>query len=123
MSSSREIGLNYEASANNYLGEHGIKVIENNFHSQFGEIDIIGMDKSQTLIFVEVRYRRNKLFGTPQETISASKIKKLIKTAQYFLVKHKRYMNHEIRFDVIAITGENGKDIQWIQNAFDSDQP
>jgi len=98
-----------------YLKNKGYQIIERNFHSKFGEIDIIAKYR-ENIIFIEVRMR-NKSDYYPEETIDRKKIKKIIKTAQVFL--YKNGLNKAgVRFDVISIKDGN---INHIENAFDID--
>lgn len=121
MSSNRDIGNVYEISAQKFLQKNNIKILDTNFHSKFGEIDIIGLQNKDTLIFVEVRYRKNALYGTPEESVSPSKQQKIIKTAQYYLTHNPKYQNYGIRFDMIAINGTDKNDINWLQNIISVD--
>ena len=105
-----------EEKAASYLKSLGYKILEKNFHSRFGEIDIIARD-GNTLVFVEVRSKSYSSFGTPEETISKSKAKKIIKTAQlYIQIKNPSF--EDVRFDIISILHNN---ISHIKNAFDMD--
>jgi putative endonuclease len=72
-----------EDLASNYLKKKGYKIIERNFRQGYGEIDIIATHKD-TLVFVEVKTRRNKSFGTPLESITPWKLKALVKTAMFY---------------------------------------
>ena len=65
---SNEIGQNAELLALQFLQSRGLKLIEKNFSSRHGEIDLIMSDK-EGLVFVEVRFRKNTLFGTGAETV------------------------------------------------------
>jgi putative endonuclease len=129
-----EIGNKAELQACKFLISQNVKIIEQNFKAlPYGEIDIIALDTSSqdskdsrsvsgmtasddnTLIFVEVKYRKSTNFGTAQEMVSKSKQQKIINTANIFLEKNLQYQNYECRFDVIAM---NNSDIEWIKNAF-----
>lgn len=108
----RKVGDFYEDSVCEYLKDKGITIIERNFRCKIGEIDIIGRDKD-TLVFFEVKYRKNSDYGSALMAINVSKQNKIRKVAQYYLT----YKNNEfyIRFDAVGITGNN---IEWIKNAF-----
>jgi putative endonuclease len=111
-------GKRAEKIALNFLTKQGIKIVSQNFHSRFGEIDLIGLDK-QILIFVEVRYRKNEHFLSAVETIDKHKCKKIVITSEYYLNQHKKYQSYLCRYDVITITGNLNKPvIEWIKNAF-----
>ncbi|MGB1799372.1 MAG: YraN family protein [Gammaproteobacteria bacterium] len=111
-------GKQAEDIAANYLKQQNIKIITRNFHSRFGEIDLIGLDK-EILTFIEVRYRKDEQRLTAIETIDQNKCKKIIKTSEAFLNKHKKYQPYYCRFDVITITGEFSEPvILWIKDSF-----
>ncbi len=105
-----------EQIACDYLIQNSLKLITKNFHSRYGEIDLI-MQHESTLVFIEVRYRKNKNFGGAKASITPGKQKKLQKTALYYMQQKGR--EYHARFDVIAISGEaSNQDIEWIKNAF-----
>ena len=107
-----------EDIAAQYLTKEGLKLIDQNFHSRFGEIDLIGLDK-EILTFIEVRYRKNEQYLAVIETIDQHKCRKIIISSEYYLSKHKNYRTYQCRYDVIAIAGELNKPvIEWIKNAF-----
>ncbi len=115
---SRFKGKQAEDIAAAYLKKQNIKIITRNFHSRFGEIDLIGLDK-EILIFIEVRYRRDEQLLKAIETIDQNKCKKIIRTSEAFLNKHKKYQSHYCRFDVLTITNElNDPAIMWIKDSF-----
>lgn len=123
MTTTREQGDFTESLACQFLENKGFKFIERNFNCRFGEIDLIMQDKD-SLVFVEVRYRRNNNYGSGAETITTNKQSKLIKTASAYLQRHAKLNQYPARFDVISITGpiettniENIK-FDWIENAF-----
>ena len=70
----REIGFKYENVAKEYLILQGLTFVESNFYTKFGEIDLIFFEKkSQTLVFVEVKYRKNDFFGSAIEMVTEDK--------------------------------------------------
>jgi putative endonuclease len=114
--SATDIGKKYEQEAVKYLKQKNYKIIEQNFKLlPIGEIDIIAKDK-KTIVFIEVKYRKNKNFGLPFEFVTKSKQGKIIKTALCYLKQNK--LKTDIRFDIISICGN---DIEYIKNAFYSD--
>jgi len=123
MITSREQGQYTENLACEFLKKKGLKLVEKNFNSRLGEIDLI-MKNNDTLVFVEVRYRKNNHFGSAAESVTASKQNKLIKTASLYLQQHAKLLKYPARFDVISITGPiKSKNIDainfdWIENAF-----
>lgn len=98
-----------------YLEKNQVRVVERNFRNRFGEIDIIGYD-GEYLVFFEVKYRRDLRKGSPAEAVSVGKCHTICKVADYYRMKHKIPENAFMRFDVIAICGD---EIQWFRNAFD----
>jgi len=102
-----------ERTAVKYLKEKGYKILEKNYKTHVGEIDIIA-EKDGVVVFVEVKTRSNGSFGTPAEAVGYRKQEKYKKVAAEYLLKKKRTEN-ECRFDVFGI--ENGE-IEHIENAF-----
>ncbi len=118
----RALGQQYEEMALAYLIHKGLKRITQNFNCKMGEIDLIMLD-SQTLVFVEVRYRKNTRFMSAAETIHFFKQQKLSRTAEFFLSYHlqKFGLSNYLfsRFDVVTIEGlAPDLKITWIKNAF-----
>lgn len=114
--SRRKIGNHYEELANKYLVRQGFSLIEQNFSAKCGEIDLIMRDQN-TIVFIEVKYRKNTSYGHAAEMVTSSKIRKLIKTANVWLLKQGLSAHStDFRFDVIAIE-QNGDNIEWIKNA------
>jgi putative endonuclease len=118
---SRKSGQWHEAMAENHLIGQGLKPLTRNFHAYRGEIDLV-MQDHDSLVFVEVRFRKNACFGSAAESITINKQRHLIQAAQRFLQLHPKMTDKACRFDVIAITGTaNSSDtpkIDWIKNAF-----
>jgi len=115
-------GEDAEIACCSYLKSQGLKLVDKNFNSRFGEIDIIMLDK-KILVFVEVRYRKNNTFGGALESVTPSKQNKLRKTAELYLQKNTQYQN--ARFDVVSMSKntQTNPDKQpytfdWIPNAF-----
>lgn len=112
-----KIGQVVEQLACEYLQAQGLSLIEKNYDCFLGEIDLIMHDK-ETLVFVEVRYRRGCGFGAPIETVTSSKQKKIIKTAYHYLSKY-RHSDSPCRFDVVAVHGVlQNPQIEWVRDAF-----
>jgi putative endonuclease len=114
----KTIGFKGEEQAQNYLRNRGLVHVESNYLCKIGEIDLVMRD-GDTLVFVEVRQRKNNLYGSPLETVSAAKKHKLRRTAEHFLLVRKVPTHQALRFDVVGILG-TGTDIRidWVQNAF-----
>ena len=110
----RKTGADKEKIAAKYLETQGMRIMERNFRNRQGEIDIIGYHGNY-LVFVEVKYRRDGRMGNAAEAVDYRKQRQICKVADYYRYLHKLGINTSIRYDVIAIQGE---DIRWIQNAF-----
>ena len=110
MNYSKVTGQQAEKLALKYLLQQHVKLIQRNFYSRFGEIDLIMQDQD-TLIFVEVKQRKSGI-NTALESITIHKQKKLIKTAQYYLLKCGRQIN--CRFDAVVLDYNNT--IKWLKN-------
>lgn len=116
----KAIGDSAERLACKYLQQHGLKLLQRNFFCRGGEIDLV-MQHGDSLVFVEVRYRRYTAFGGAAETISQHKQGRVIRCARYYISRHRRW-NTASRFDVICIEGEPGNlRIEWISDAFRAD--
>jgi len=117
----RDFGQAIERRTARYLSRQGLRHIQSNFSCRFGEIDLVMIDSSEFLVFVEVRYRSAGHFGSPLDTITASKQRKLKRTAAFYLLSHKRMQDKHCRFDVVAVTPAANSpdyDFDWIKNAF-----
>lgn len=110
----RETGAAFEQRAVEFLQQKEVRILERNFRCRQGEVDIIGKHKDY-VVFFEVKYRKDNQKGSPQEAVSFSKQKKICKVADYYRMIHKMGEFTAIRYDVIAICGE---ELTWIQNAF-----
>ncbi|MFA0084195.1 YraN family protein [Vibrio sp. 10N.261.51.F12] len=112
----RKIGQHYEDLAQTYLGQQGLNTLTKNYTVKCGELDLI-MKDATCLVFVEVKYRQSRQYGSAQEMVTPSKAKKLQKAAMVWLMSNGLSpYDTEFRFDVVAIHN-NGDDIEWIKNA------
>lgn len=100
------LGKKAEDYAISLLKKTSYKVLDRNFHSRFGEIDIIAI-KDGVLIFVEVKARWSAKFGTPEEAVTPGKIQKIVKTAQYYYMTHKNLPEKQ-RIEVVALEINGG---------------
>ena len=114
------LGDEAEDVALRHLVSNGCRLIVAKYRSRIGEIDLIVEDKG-TLVFVEVRYRSDTSRGTGAETITATKQRRIIRTAEYFLINHKQYQDSACRFDVISMSDSVNDSIDWIKRAFTLD--
>ncbi len=106
-----------EQLAKQYLINQNLRLVYNNYNCMWGELDLIMLDKQDTLIFVEVRERMNPNYGGAAESITKSKQQKIIKSAMHFLTRFKQYNKHNCRFDVVLFNASNTP--SWIKNAFE----
>lgn len=113
MKSKAQSGREGEDKAIVYLEQKGWKVIAKNYRYKRGELDIIGMD-GEVLVFVEVKYRKNNLYGFPENFVNNHKVGMMRKTAMSYIFKENWKKN--IRFDIVAITGEG--EPEHFQDAF-----
>ena len=107
-------GKKGEAEAIAFLKNEGYNIIETNFKTKLGEIDIVAKDKENRIIFVEVKARETARFGYPRQAVNKEKQRTIRMTAELYL-KIKKQTKAYTRFDVIEILA--GK-ITHIKNAF-----
>ena len=110
-------GAQAEQLAAQYLQRQGLKLVVQNYRSRFGEIDLI-MQDGATVVFIEVRLRRNAGFGGAAASIDARKQRRIISTAQQYLAGLARVP--PCRFDAVLLDDAHGGNMQWIKNAFDA---
>lgn len=124
----KKLGNQIEALVCNYLRQQKLKLIDRNYRCRLGEIDLIMSDQS-TLVFIEVRYRQHHHFGSSLESINLIKQKKIIKTAEYYLLSQQLSEKMTCRFDVVGVKPATNKlvgsiskldsaQVEWIKNAF-----
>lgn len=120
-SGSSDAGREAEAYALQHLQQQGLQLLARNWSCRRGELDLVMLDGS-TVVFVEVRYRRQRGWGSALESVDARKQEKLIATAQLFLQQESRWADSPCRFDVVAVDGEpgNAAPLNWLRSAFDS---
>lgn len=122
----RARGAAVEAAAHAYLKKAGLADVAANANYRGGELDLVMLDRSGrdggTLVFVEVRYRRDPHFGGGAASVDAGKRRKLIHAAQMFLLAHREYANASCRFDVIEADGDpEAPRLNWMRDAFRAD--
>lgn len=103
----RRFGIIGEKIAQGYLVNKGYEIIETNFYTKIGEIDIISK-KDNCIIFIEVKTRTNLKFGTPAMAVNSQKKKNIKSVAKTFLHLNQLYKNN-VRFDVIEVFINDGK--------------
>ncbi|MCR4868654.1 MAG: YraN family protein [Lachnospiraceae bacterium] len=103
--SKRSVGDIYEQKAAQFLEKKGYQILARNYHTRFGEIDLVALDEG-VLCFVEVKYRKDNRFGSPQEAVDVKKQKRLSYSAAVYVMKEKIGLERAMRFDVVGILGE-----------------
>ncbi|WP_225876322.1 YraN family protein [Lysobacter solisilvae (ex Woo and Kim 2020)] len=121
----RALGAAVEAAARAHLTRAGLQEIAANANYRFGELDLVmleGVGPAATLVFVEVRYRRNDRFGGGAASVDAGKRRRIVHAAQGFLAAHPRLAQLACRFDVIAADGDPAAPrLHWLRDAFRAD--
>ncbi|MCW8922318.1 MAG: YraN family protein [Gammaproteobacteria bacterium] len=122
---SHNIGQRAESACCDYLTQQGLKLVVKNYHGHRGEIDLV-MQDGNTLVFVEVRYRKNSFYGNGQESITSQKQQRILNTAEEYLQNETKLKN--ARIDVVAMSQkpqnkdngdlEDNYTFEWIKNAF-----
>lgn len=102
-----QIGDAGQRKAERFLKKLGYKIIDRNFRSKFGEIDLIAV-KEGTLVFIEVKARASDLFGLPEEAVNARKIDHITLAGEYYASLHPELPKSQ-RIEVVAIRGEDIK--------------
>ena len=114
----KDAGDQGEVDALRHLQAAGLKLITRNYRCPGGELDLVMLDQ-QTLVFVEVRFRRDRNFGGALASINTRKQQRLLLAAQRFLQTHREYQKLRARFDVVSLEGNVGQvSLQWIKDAF-----
>ena len=118
VSDAGSLGRQSEDLALDHLRRAGLRLLERNFHSRFGEIDLIMRDRD-CLVFVEVRYRQANRIASALESVGPHKQAKLTRAASFYVSRHPRCAEQPMRFDVVAIdTGADGDELVWVRDAF-----
>lgn len=130
MSGAKQLGQWAELQAQHVLTQAGFQILHHNYHSRYGEIDLIAK-RDQDILFVEVKARGRRAWANAHEVVTASKQLKIYKTGLDFLEKNPQLQDFYYRFDVICFdfTQEIAKNLhydfsklqydqQWIENAF-----
>lgn len=116
----KQKGAAAEAAAAAMLIQKGYRILERNWRSRYGELDIIA-ETEGTLVFIEVRSRSGiSSYGTPSESVNARKMMQVRSTAEQY-IHYKRYYDRPVRFDVISIILQDdmtAASMDHIHNAF-----
>lgn len=99
-----------------WLIRQGFSLLEMNYRTRFGEVDVIAENESY-ILFVEVKTRKKSSMYAPQEAVTAAKQRKILLAAQEYLMEHD--VKKQARFDVAAvIAGDDIESFEYIENAF-----
>lgn len=110
----RAVGSEYETLACEYLIQQGYRILHRNFRCRQGEIDLIARDQGY-LVFIEVKYRRNRGEGDPSEAVDARKQARILHTARYYMTRYHIPEDTPCRFDVVTVLGSR---VRLIRDAF-----
>lgn len=110
----QSIGADAEAAAERHLARHGLEIVARNYRTRLGELDLVARE-GEVLVFVEVRCRADARHGTPLESITPAKRRRIVAAARRFLQQLGR--EPRCRFDVVAVD-ERGP--TWLRGAFDA---
>lgn len=117
----RAQGAHVEALARDFLLRQGLTPLAANANYRGGELDLVMRD-GDTLVFVEVRYRRGSGFGGGAASVDANKRRKLVHAAGLFLAAHREHARAPCRFDVIDASGDpETPQFAWLRDAFRAD--
>lgn len=108
------LGKVAEEKTQEYMKSLGIKILESNYSSSIGEIDIIGL-LDEIIIFTEVKFRNTDFYGDPSEFVNQWQMRRIIKTAEIYILT-KGYIEFQPRFDVSAVYGDGR--LEYYENAF-----
>lgn len=108
-----------EDLAARFLERQGLAVLTRNFRCRGGEIDLVCRDR-KSLVFVEVRLRRNTAYGGAGASITVNKQRRVILAAQHYLASQSA-ADSDCRFDCLLLDGLTERNIEWVRDAFSAD--
>ncbi len=117
LNQNQQYGQKSEDLAARYLKKKGYEILQRNYRTRLGEIDIIARD-GQAIVFVEVKARKTERAGSVKSSITKTKQMKITRLAQHYL-KQTRTYDVKVRFDVVVIKGE-GESVELFKNAFNA---
>lgn len=115
--SRKATGNRGEEKAKEYFKQNGYEIVESNWRTRRGEIDIIAQ-KDQTIVFIEVKTLLKGNLETLSKELNQQKQKRIVETAKQFLATTRKYSNSLIRFDVVVIDMPGFPSVYHIENAF-----
>ncbi len=113
-------GARSETIACRWLERRGLTTVYRNFRCRFGELDLVMLDCDE-LVVVEVRSRSSGRFVDPATSIDRRKQARIAFSAELFRQRFPRYADNAVRFDVVALTGDDKPAVEWIRDAFTMD--
>lgn len=114
------LGKEGEDRAAHFLVGQGYKILERNYRTRAGEIDLIALHEGM-VVFVEVKTRSSNAFGAPELAVTPQKQLRMVKAALGYL-RFKKLHQMPCRFDVVAINSAAEKELELIQNVFEMDR-
>ncbi|WP_434734862.1 YraN family protein [Bifidobacterium sp.] len=115
-----QFGLLGEEYAAAWLARRGWSPLSRNWHTRYGELDLVMLDPNRTIVFVEVKTRRTTRYGSPQEAVTVRKRLRLRRAGVQWLLDPRHRITHNgVRFDVISILLDaSGPTVNYIPEAF-----
>ena len=116
----RAAGAVFEQRACAELQRAGLKLLDRNYTTRYGELDLVMLDRD-TIVFVEVRHRLTNSHGSAAVSVTTSKQTKLLQTAELWLSCHPQHASHPCRFDVVSYDGPaDHAAMTWWRGAFEA---
>ena len=116
----KTLGKEGEDRAAQFLAKKGYKILERNYSTRSGEIDLVALHNGE-VVFVEVKTRTSDAYGAPELAVNPRKQLRMIKAALSY-IKYKKLHQMPCRFDVVAISAAAENGVELIQNAFEMDR-
>jgi putative endonuclease len=116
----KALGKEGEDRAAKFLAGRGYKILERNYRTPSGEIDLIALHQGE-VVFVEVKTRTSDAYGAPELAVNPKKQQRMIKAALGY-IKCKKLHQMPCRFDVVAISAAARQEVELIRNAFEMDR-
>lgn len=115
------VGRRWEAAVGEFLQGRGLTIIARGYRCRLGELDLVCSDDA-TLVIVEVKARSSRTLVNAKESVGRGKQRRLVQATRHFLMRHPRYFDRRLRFDVVAVDGIDSSrpTIDWIKNAFEA---
>lgn len=118
----QQAGAAAEQFASQWLAARGLIPITHNYHCAYGELDIVAYHED-TLVFIEVRYRKGTSHGGALASVTRHKQRRIAQAAMHYLQTHEVAATVNCRFDVVGVCKNNDEQWQchWVQGAFEYD--